>query len=751
MRARTAPLVLALLLLLPVVPAQAAPPVEETLSATGALDAAGRYIVLLKDGADARAVRQRHERQQGLKTDRGFGAAIPGFAGKLTKAQVSALEADPDVASVVPDEVVEVAAQTIPTGVSRIGARHSTMAKIDGIDTRVDADVAIVDTGIDKAHPDLYVAGGMNCTTSEKGAWTDGHGHGTHVAGTVGAIDNGSGVVGVAPGVRLWSVRILNSDGFGYLSWYLCGLDWIAGQRDPSDPSRPRFESVNMSVAKWGSDDGNCGYTNSDVLHQAICRVVKAGIPVAVAAGNDAGSSAARVPAAYNEVITVSALADTDGKAGGLGGNRCYSWGGYDRDDTFADFSNYGSDVDIIAPGKCIWSTLPGNRYGYSSGTSMATPAVAGAIALYKATRPWVSPGQVKQALQYLGSTNWAQQTDPDKTHERLLVVSRLGGAGDFSVAVADAGFVGETGGTVTVPVTLSRTTTHFERVALAVTTPEGITATLSVPSLMGFDATSASVSISVPASMAPGAYPVTVVATEGPRVRSATTTVLIEGDPPTAFPPNLVPAYKAALAGDTAAPVRVAWPAATDTTSHIAAYELEASVDNGPWQPAGAVTGSTTSTVRLVELGHTHRFRIRAADGAGNWSPWVSGLPLRLGIVQDTNPNLRWTSGWSKGTSSWASGGTMRYTSRAGASVTLTTTAKTLAFVAPVSSNRGSARIYVNGVLQATVSLYASTGASRRILWTKTYAAGTKQVRIEAVGTSGRPRIDVDAILTGW
>ncbi len=72
-----------------------------------------------------------------------------------------------------------------------------------------------------------------------------------------------------------------------------------------------------------------------------------------------------RVPAAYNEVITVSALADTDGKRGGLGGNRCYSWGGYDKDDTFADFSNYGSDVDLIAPGKCIWSTKPGNTYAY--------------------------------------------------------------------------------------------------------------------------------------------------------------------------------------------------------------------------------------------------------------------------------------------------------------------------------------------------------------------------------------------------
>src|SRR5204862_7602250 len=156
----------------------------------------------------------------------------------------------------------------------------------------------------------------------------------------------------------------------------------------PADPSRPLIEAVNMSVAKWGHDDLNCGATNADVLHAAICRLVRTGVTVVAAAANDASSAAARVPASYNEVITVSALADTDGKPGGLGGNRCYSWGTYDRDDTFADFSNYGADVDIIAPGKCIWSTIPGPNYKYMSGTSMAAPAVTGAVALYKASRP---------------------------------------------------------------------------------------------------------------------------------------------------------------------------------------------------------------------------------------------------------------------------------------------------------------------------------------------------------------------------
>ena len=169
-----------------------------------------------------------------------------------------------------------------------------------------------------------------------------------------------------------------------------------------------------MSVAKAGKDDANCGITNKDILHQAICRLVAGGVTVVAAAANDHANASKKVPAAYNEVITVSALADTDGKPGGTGGKRCYSWGSYDKDDTFANFSNYGHDVDLIAPGKCIWSTKPGPTYGYSSGTSMATPAVTGAVALYKASRPMATPAQVKEALKYLGTWDWKVSTDPD-------------------------------------------------------------------------------------------------------------------------------------------------------------------------------------------------------------------------------------------------------------------------------------------------------------------------------------------------
>ena len=322
----------------------------------------------------------------------------PGTPGDRSPAEEIELAADPQ-RRVVPDQRITGRDARRPVSADRRepGLRTSEPDRsTGGLDRRVDADVAIFDTGIDPTHTDLVVAGGYNCTSSNRASWMDQHGHGTHVAGTVGARDDADGVVGVAPGVRLWAVRILDASGEGHLSWWLCGLDWIAAQNDPLDPTRPLIEAVNMSVTRWGVDDGKCGTVNNDLLHQAVCRVVARGITVVAAAANDSGSAAKRVPAAYNEVITVSALADTDGRPAASGGKVCWSWGGYDVDDTFADFSNYGSDVDIIAPGKCILSTKRGQTYGYSSGTSMAAPLVTGAAALYKATRPNAPPSEVK-------------------------------------------------------------------------------------------------------------------------------------------------------------------------------------------------------------------------------------------------------------------------------------------------------------------------------------------------------------------
>ncbi len=374
----------------------------------------GQYIVVMNNGVSASAVTG-HARAHGVSPSHVYSHALRGYAAPMSAAAARRLAADPHVAWVQPDRPVSIDVQAVPTGIDRVDAELSPTAAIDGVDTRVDIDVAVIDTGIDLDHPDLNVhtAGARNCSTGKSA--DDGNGHGTHVAGTVGALDNTIGVVGVAPGARVWPVRVLNNRGSGTTATVICGIDFVTANAG-------QIEVANMSLSGPGADDGNCGRTNGDAEHLAICNSVAAGVTYAVAAGNLASDAAARVPAAYDEVITVSALADFDGLPGGGGEPTCR----FDIDDTFADFSNFGEDIDLIAPGVCILSTYKGGGLNTISGTSMATPHVAGGAALYIATHPTASPSEVKAALQAAGTLDWFDFEDPDVTKERLLNVAGL-------------------------------------------------------------------------------------------------------------------------------------------------------------------------------------------------------------------------------------------------------------------------------------------------------------------------------------
>ncbi len=712
----------------------------------GGLDATGRYIVVLKSGADTTATVSRLAARADVRTGRTFTRAIRGFSASLDAAQRRALLRDPDVEAVVPDEIVHLA-QTIPTGVSRVGAKLSPVAKIDGLDERVDADVAIVDTGIGP-HPDLNIAGGYNCSSSDRAAWADDNGHGTHVAGTVAALDNSFGVVGVAPGARLWAVKILNGDGYGYLSWYVCGLDWILAQRDPNDSSRPLIEAVNMSVAKAGADDANCGRSNADILHQAICRLVSGGVTVVAAAANDHASATHRVPAAYNEVITVSALADTDGKPGGLGGKRCYSWGTWDKDDTFADFSNYGYDVDLIAPGKCIWSTKPGPTYGYSSGTSMAAPAVTGAVALYKASRPLATPAQVKEALQYLGNLNWKTSTDPDSHHEKLLDVSRLGALGTFSISSAQAPAAGEAGGPVAIPITIGRSATFFERVYLQVgTLPSGWSAALDTTSLLGWTADATTLRLTLPNPTRAGTYHIDVTASNQGRVLSTRATVIVENDLPTAKAVTVTFPAKGRM-GTGSAPAIISWPAATDKTSAIAAYEIAFRKNGGAWFTVKSTSGSVRSFARSLAFNATYEARLRARDAAGNWSPWVQSSPFRASLVDDRHSSVRYTASWVRTGSSAAINRTLHRSTSLHAKINYTFTGRAISAVAPFGPGRPKVRVSIDGVYQRTVDLRRAGTYHRRIFFTKAFtSSGTHRITLEIV-SSGRVQLDAFVVL---
>jgi subtilisin len=750
MRRHVATFVAAALLLALAGPAAAADPralpaAQVAGAPTDAADPTGRWIVAYRPGTDVAATSARQARRVGFKADHTFSHAVRGFSARLTAQQVKALRADPAVQMVVPDEKIELAAQQVPNGVNRVDGKLSAVAKIDGIDERVDADIAIVDTGIATVS-DLNVAGGYNCSTADRTLWRDVYGHGTHVAGIAGAIDNTSGVVGVAPGVRLWAVKILNDSGSGLLSWYVCGLDWIAAQRDPADSTKPMFESVNMSVAKWGRDDRNCGATNADILHAAICRLVATGVTVVAAAANDTGSASVRVPAAYNEVITVSALADTDGRPGGLGGNLCYSWGSYDNDDTFANFSNYGSDVDLIAPGKCIWSTVPGGHQ-YMSGTSMAAPHVAGAAALIKASRPGLSPDEVKEALQYLGTLNWKVTSDPDSTHEKLLNVSRIGPRGDFGVSAGPAGNVGEAGGTAVIPVTLTRSATSFERIVLSATNlPAGVTATFNPPSLYGFEGLSATVSVTAPSGLALGSHSFKVVGTEHGISHSATTAFVVGSDVPVASPPT-VDAWPGGTIEATSLPVRVVWPAAVDPSTGIAGYEIQTSIGGGAWGPTTALGPTTRIYATTHTFGRIYRYRVRARDMVGNWSSWATGNSYTAGLVEDASKSVAYKGAWVAINYAGASGGNAHYSVSGGASAKVTFDGRAAGFIAPVGPTRGSAKIYWDGVYRTTISFKASTGRSRLIMYS--IGSATSGTHTLEVRPAGNGRIDVDAFVT--
>ena len=250
-------------------------------------------------------------------------------------------------------------------------------------------------------------------------------------------------------------------------------------------------------------------------MHQAVCRLVASGVTVVAAAGNNHFNAARLVPASYNEVITVSALADSDGRPGALGGKACLSWGTYDKDDTFANFSNYGADVDLIAPGKCILSTVPGG-YGLLSGTSMAAPHVTAAAALYKSSRPTATPAQVRSALRALGNFNWKVGSDPDGTHEPLLDVSHIVLLGDFAIAApSPATILGPDGGTLKVRVEAIRAEDVPDPIGLSVDADSPLDADLSDTVLSGFSDSTSMLTISVPPGTGTGTYFVDVTGSD--------------------------------------------------------------------------------------------------------------------------------------------------------------------------------------------------------------------------------------------
>ena len=374
------------------------------------------YIVVFKDDVDTDVAANDLKGRFNMTIGFRYHHALRGMAVKMPARVLEKLAADPRVAYIEPDVIVSINAQTLPTGIDRINADLDPTANIDGINDAMNVDIAILDTGIDLDHPDLNVFKhtyckyrfpfGATCNDNDPDA-NDVNSHGTHVSGIAAAIDNNSDVVGVAPGARLWAVKVLENNGSGSGSQVLAGVDYVT--QHAAD-----IEVANMSLTGDGTLQS---------LDDAIANAVSAGVVFTLAAGNDHTDVNNVFPAGNPDAITVSALEDYDGKPGGLSGNA--------GDDTFSNFSNYGSGVDIMAPGVNIRSTVPGGGLGNKSGTSMAAPHVAGAAALYMVQNPSADPATVKAILVSGGDFTPCNSTDgtcgpddPDGIQEPLLLLA---------------------------------------------------------------------------------------------------------------------------------------------------------------------------------------------------------------------------------------------------------------------------------------------------------------------------------------
>jgi subtilisin family serine protease len=340
----------------------------------------GKYIVVLKEGASPRSVAAVAQVEPSFV----YTAAINGFAAELNQGQLNALQHNPNVDYVEEDAVVQNSAtQSGATwGIDRTDQRALPLSGTYNYTSTAGTVYAyVIDTGIQTSHAQF---GGRAAVAYDAtgGNGQDCNGHGTHVAGTIGA-----STYGLAKSVRLRGVRVLNCQGSGTSSGVIAGIDWV------------RVNKISPAVANMSLGGGYSSAQNT-----AVTNLVNSGVFVAVAAGNENQNACNVSPASAAAVTTVAAS---------------------DRYDTRASFSNYGSCVDIYAPGVSITSTWLNGGTNTISGTSMASPHVAGVAALYKATYGNASQSTINSWL-VNNSTASVIRSNPTGTVNRLLYKAAL-------------------------------------------------------------------------------------------------------------------------------------------------------------------------------------------------------------------------------------------------------------------------------------------------------------------------------------
>jgi subtilisin-like proprotein convertase family protein/subtilisin family serine protease len=482
-------------------PAAAAPPsTGSILQAGGATAVADSYVVVLNDAAatsavdtTARSLATRH----GGTVGHVYRNALRGFEVSMSAAAASRLAAHPSVRYVEQNHRVTTMDTQAPTpswGLDRIDQRALPLNNSYTYPTTAPSVRAyIIDTGIRFTHQDFGGRAVSGFDAIDGGTADDCHGHGTHVAGTVGGSS-----FGVAKGVTLVGVRVLNCGGSGTNAQVIAGIDWVTGDHDPGEPA-----VANMSL----------GGSFHQATNDAVTRSIADGVSYALAAGNENGSNACNVsPASTPNAITVGSTTQTDARS---------------------SFSNVGTCLDVFAPGSSItssWNTSD-TATNTISGTSMASPHVAGVAALVLAQNASFNPQQVRDKL--VADASPGVVTNPGTGSPNLLAFVAQGGppGDDFSVSVSPAAGTTDPGGTVSATVSTATTSGSPQNVTFSASgLPSGATATFNPPSVASGG--SSTLSIATSASTPAGTYQVTILGTGASAARTATFTLTVNGPP---------------------------------------------------------------------------------------------------------------------------------------------------------------------------------------------------------------------------
>ncbi|MFV2020890.1 S8 family peptidase [Micromonospora sp. LOL_023] len=481
-------------------PANAAPAEGQVLYAGAATTVTDSYIVVFKDEQVTRrgvklAARTLTARHDGAVV-RTYTDALRGFEARLSERAAKRLAASPSVKYVQQNRTVSLAGTQSPTpswGLDRIDQQALPLNNSYTYpNTGSGVTAYIIDTGIRFSHTDFGGRAVTGFDAIDGGSADDGNGHGTHVAATVGGT-----AYGVAKDVTLVGVRVLNNSGSGTYAGVIAGIDWVTADHEPGEPA-----VANMSL----------GGVRDQAVNDAVDRSIADGVVYSLAAGNSNANACNYSPASTLAAITVGATTSIDARA---------------------SYSNYGTCLDIFAPGSSItaaWHTGD-NATNTISGTSMAAPHVAGGAALALAANPGYTPQQIRDLMVADATSGVVTSPGTGSPNELLYVGNIVPPTQDFTLAVAPTAGALDPGSSVTATVSTTTTVGAPHTVTLGVSgLPAGATASFSPASVTSGG--SATLTLSTATTVVPGVYPLTVAGTGPETAHSAPFTLTVNGPP---------------------------------------------------------------------------------------------------------------------------------------------------------------------------------------------------------------------------